>query len=82
MGKPKVLIVLEGGMIQSIGSNIPLNIVVNDYDNDEEDQVYEYTVDALFKEGEAFKLVEKENRGFPLSSAEILLKEHLKDIKF
>jgi len=80
--KPKLLIVIERGMIQSIASTLPLNIVINDYDNEEDDQVYEYNLDAIFKEGEAFKLVEKENKGFPLAPSEVLLKEYLKDIKF
>ncbi len=78
--KPKVLIIVEGGLIQSIGSNMDVDIVINDYDNEEEDQVYQYSVDNKFKDGEAHKLIEAD--GYPLSSGEILLKEYLKDLKF
>jgi len=80
--KPKVLIILQGGMIEAIASTVPLDIIVNDYDNDEENQIYDYTVDSIIKSGEAFKLLERKPGTVPLSSQEILLREHLKDVKF
>ena len=81
--KQKLLIIIEGGMIQSIASNSPIDIVINDYDNDEDDQVYGYTLDAVFKDGEAFRLLDREKvLAGPLSPSEVLLREHLRDIKF
>lgn len=78
----KLVIVLQGGMIESIAANGPVEIVVNDYDNDEENQVYDYKLDATFKNGEAYKLLERKPGTGPLSSAEILFREYLKDEKF
>jgi len=79
--KPKILITIEGGMISSIGANMPIEILINDYDNQEDDQIYEYKPDAIFTNGEAHKLITAEG-GSPLSMAENLLKSHLKDVKF
>lgn len=81
MPKHKVLITMEGGMIQSVASTIHLDIVINDYDNPEEEgQIIRTEIDELFRHGEAHKLI-KEN-GYPLSSAEQLIKAYLKEEKF
>lgn len=79
--KPKILITIENGSIQSIGANMPVEILINNYDNEEDDQIYVYKTDAIFTEGEAHKLITAEG-GTPLSMAENLLKSHLKDVKF
>ena len=78
--KPKILITIEGGVIQSIGSNMDVDIVINDYDNEEEDQIYQYALDTVFKDGEAHKLIEP--NGYPLSMAEQLAKEYLKELNY
>lgn len=80
MNKPKILITMEGGMIQSIGANMDMDIVINDYDNPEEDQIRLESPDEIFKDGEAYKLITEDK--FPLSMAEQLIKEYLKDEKF
>jgi len=81
MSKPKVLIILEGGNISSIGTNMDMDIVVNDYDNPEEDQIWVESPDEIFNDGEAYKLIKPDGR-FPLSMQEQLLREYLKDELF
>jgi len=81
MSKPRVLITMEGGIIQSIASTTDIDIIINDYDNDEEeDQIIRTVPDEIFKPGEAYKLIR--DTDFPLSNSEQLLKEYLKDEKF
>lgn len=80
MNKPKILITVENGKVQAISANMDINIVINNYDEEEENQINEVEVSPIFKEGEAYRMYHRISP--PLTSAEILIKEHLKDIKF
>jgi hypothetical protein len=78
--KPKILITLENGEISGISTNMDMDVVVNNYDKDEDEQIYVLEPGPIFKNGEAHKMYHRISP--PLTSAEISIKEHLKDIKF
>ena len=82
MTKPRILITVEGGLIQSIASTVDLDIIINDYDimEEHEDQIIRTTPDTIFRAGEGHKLIVE--NGYPLSSAEQLIKAYLKEEKF
>jgi hypothetical protein len=80
MSKPKILVTIENGVVQAISANTDVQIVINNYDQEEDNQINEVEVSPIFKDGEAFKMYHRISP--PLTAAEILIKEHLKDIKF
>lgn len=56
--KPKILITIEGGVVQSVHSNTDIDIVTIEYDpNNEMDpiKILRGPQDDLFKNGEAYK---------------------------
>lgn len=77
----KIYITMEGGNISSIASSRPIKIVINDYDNDEENQISEFEPDEIFTDGEAHKLIKADER-WPLSNQEQLAKAFLKEIGY
>lgn len=82
MSKPKVLITVEGGIVQSVDSNCDIELVIVDYDDDnlEEPVIIAHgKQDSLFKTGESHKAFETE---YPLSDEEKQVYEFLKKIKF
>ena len=76
MSKNKIIITVEGGIIQSVCATDPkLEIVVIDYDNDDEDKVFKYEPDYIFKEGEGYKVLLGN-----LNGVEKLVREELKEM--
>jgi len=83
MSKPKVLITVEGGIVQSVSSNTAIDIVIVDYDLDAVDPVSisgPFDPDEYFNDEEAYKLLDDSE--FPLSEEEESVKTYLKNIKF
>jgi hypothetical protein len=78
--KPKIIITVENGKIVGASSNMDIKIIVNNYDEDENNQISEIEPGPIFKDGEAHKMYIRVNP--PLVPSEVLIKEHLRDIKF
>lgn len=78
--KPKIIITVEGGKIVGACSNRDMMIIVNNYDENENNQISEIEPGPIFKDGEAYKMYIRVSP--PLVPSEILIKEHLRDIKF
>jgi len=86
--KNKIVIVIEGGIVQEIFSNNEIEAVIVDYDNSYHidadrikfDGLSTVSQDAIFEDGEAYELIK------PLSSEftkeESIVKEFLKEIGF
>lgn len=60
MSKTKIVIVIEDGNIQYIYGNKDVDVTVIDYDiiANGDEPVYKYSVDNLFKDGEAYQLID------------------------
>lgn len=61
--KPKILITVEGGIVQSVNSNTDIEVVIVDYDTANEIEpvvIRKGLQDNLFKNGDAYKLVDEE----------------------
>lgn len=61
--KPKVLITVEKGMIQSVDSNTDIDIVIVDYDSQDYEKPYSLfrgPQDNIFKNGESYKLIDED----------------------
>jgi hypothetical protein len=72
--KPKVLITVEGGIVQFVHSNTDLDVVIVDFDHENESQpvtIARGPQDDLFKNGESHKYVDDDE-----------VKEYLKREKF
>jgi hypothetical protein len=78
--KPKILITIEDGKIQGISTNMDMRVVVNNFDENEDNQIVELVPGPIFKDGEAFKMYHRISP--PLLPSEVLIKEHLRDLKF
>jgi|JI10StandDraft_1071094.scaffolds.fasta_scaffold232342_3 hypothetical protein len=80
--KPRILITIEGGVVQSVNSNCDIELVILDYDGDGEEEpviIQHGDQDGLFATGKAYKLLEK---SFPMSDGEKEAYEFLNEIKF
>ena len=87
--EPKILIVIEGGIIQNIIANMPIHIAIINYDvsetgdpDDPEDNnpfrgVYQ--PDLIVKDGEFYKSI---TDFYPLTSLEEKVRNELKRIHF
>ncbi len=63
---PKIVITLEGGIIQSIDSNIPTEVIVLDYDSDAKNDPKESSfTDLSGDEQEAIVTIHKDNNKYP-----------------
>jgi hypothetical protein len=80
--KPKVMITVQGGVIQSVNTNVDMDIVIIDYDNLKAgDKLKDiHAPDYIFKDGEAHELLQ--SLTLPLSKEEKQVKKFLKDQKF
>ena len=76
----KILIVVEGGIVQSVFSTEKLEIVVADYDQGM-DNLEVLGEDLIFKSGLAYELIEP-LVGEKLDEDESKLKQFLKENKF
>ena len=59
---PKIIAVVEGGLLQSISTNQPAQVILIDYDNLNAGDFPDCTPnnpDEIFKDGEAYKMFEK-----------------------
>ena len=81
--KPKILITVEGGIVQDVSSNTDVDIIIIDYDTDniEEPVILQRgPQDNLFKNGQSYKLVDTGK--FPLGEEEQDVVDYLKREKF
>ena len=78
--KPRILITVEGGVIQHIASTEDMDIIIVDYDNEGMDEnegiVYETSPDGIFKAGKAHEMID----GITKGEEEVI--EYLKYLKF
>lgn len=61
--KPKILITIEGGVIQNVDSNTDIDIVTIEYNIDDELEpiaIHRGPQDNLFKNGEAYKYADED----------------------
>jgi hypothetical protein len=80
--KPRILITVEGGIVQSVDSNCDVELVILDYDSDNSEEpviIQQGDQDGIFATGKAYKLLETE---FPMSDGEKEAYEFLKENKF
>lgn len=80
--KPRILITVEGGIVQNVNSNCDIEVVVLDYDSDNSEEpvsIQHGNQDKIFATGKAYKLLENE---FPMSDGEKEAYEFLKENKF
>ena len=81
--KIKILITVEGGIVQSVCTNNPdCKVVIIDYDDKGDEPVLVSEVlepDMVINENELFY---KKNFKGPLHASELIAKEQLKDLKF
>lgn len=80
--KPRILITVEGGLIQSVSSNCDIEMVILDYDSDDSEEpvsIQHGDQDSLFATGKAYKLLETE---YSMSDGEKEAYEFLKETKF
>lgn len=79
MSKNKIIITIEGGLVQAICATDPkIEIFVVDYDNIDQgdDPVYEYSPDYVFKDGHAHEIFMGS-----LNPAETEVRDELKRLK-
>lgn len=80
--KPRILVTIEGGIVQSIDSNCDIDMIIIDYDSDNSEDpviIVQGDQDRLFATGKAYKLLETE---YPMSDGEKEAYEFLKETKF
>lgn len=80
--KPRILIIVEGGIVQSVNSNCDIEMVILDYDIDNSEDpviIVRGDQDSLFATGKAYKLLETE---YSMSDGEKEAYEFLKESKF
>lgn len=96
MVKPKVLITVEGGVVQAVSANMDMDIVIVDYDNYEPPKMRSKhhqdfvpginAPDGIFQDGEAYKLLMDDTEDpletFKLSDAEREVRQFLIDNKY
>lgn len=61
--KPKILITIEGGVVQSVHSNTDIDIVTVEFDQDNELEpvaIHRGPQDDLFKNGEAYRYADED----------------------
>lgn len=83
MCKPKILITVEGGMVQSVTSNTDVDVIIIDYDVEDPENpvsIQHGPQDDLFANGKAYKAIE--DGKFPISEEEREVLEYLKEVKF
>ena len=83
MCKPKILITVEGGMIQNIISNTNIEVIIADFDVDSDDDklinIQHGEEDELFVNGKAHNTIKV---CVPMDEGERELYEYLKEVKF
>ena len=80
--KPRILITIQGGIIESVDSNCDIELVVIDYDDDNSEDpviIAKGEQDRIFATGRAYKLLETD---VPMSDGEKEAYEFLKENKF
>jgi hypothetical protein len=80
MGKLKILITVEGGIVQSICTNVDADIVVIDYDDKSDDPVL--VSEILSPDSITDGLMHVELFKGDLHSSEKIAQEQLKDLNF
>ena len=78
--KPRILVIIEGGVVQGIFSNTEIETVVVDFDNETDIVSGISKEDGIFKSENAYKVIKPLNTTPDKIEQEVI--ESLKELKF